>query len=463
MARAIWAKAIGREPEAMLKRLLAEAPLCGLSLDVLSEPVEDSAALLVFDPDDPGSLTAVQDVCREGRRQILGIAAGRAAEDGSADWRFLQAGLTDIWHAKGPSADLAADLCRRIKMRLERMTQLDAVLKSERVTRNLVGSSGVWTDALRRVAEAALFGTLPILLTGESGTGKELCARFVKSLSGDRSGGDLITVDCTTLNPELSGSELFGHDRGAFTGAVGMRRGAFALANRGVLFLDEIGELDRLLQVQLLRAIQEKRFKRVGSNEWVQSDFRLVCATNRDLAQEVADGSFRADLYHRIAGCTIRLPPLRDRRGDVLPLARHFLAACLGEEGAVEIEPSVATLLTEREYPGNVRELQQIVQRLALRYPGAGPVTPGMVPAELRPTHDCATEAPEACEFARAADGALAAHMSLKDIAREATDAAVRLALSRCDGNVSAAAKLLSVTPRALQLRQAQQSGSESH
>src|SRR4029450_8247587 len=160
------------------------------------------------------------------------------------------------------------------------------------------------------------FSQVSVLIVGESGTGKELIARLIHDLDQRRDKGDFVVVDCTTIVPELSGSELFGHERGAFTGAVGTREGAFALADGGTLFLDEVGELPLPLQGQLLRVVQARMYKRVGGNHWHRTEFRLVCATNRDLAREVERDAFRSDFYYRIANWPCRLPPLGERRGD---------------------------------------------------------------------------------------------------------------------------------------------------
>src|SRR6516162_7426096 len=159
---------------------------------------------------------------------------------------------------------------------------------------------------------------------GESGTGKEMLAQLIKELDFTARTANLTVVDCTTIVPELSGSEFFGHERGAFTGAINARDGAFALANGGILFLDEIGELPLPLQAQLLRVIQERSYKRVGGSTWHRTEFRLVCATNRNLLEMVTRGEFRADLFHRIASFICKLPPLRERIEDIIPLAEHF-------------------------------------------------------------------------------------------------------------------------------------------
>ena len=183
--------------------------------------------------------------------------------------------------------------------------------------------------------------------------------------------------------PSLSGGEFFGHEKGAFTGAGTARDGAFALADGGTLFLDEVGELRLDLQAELLRVLQERAYKRVGGSRWQTTDFRLVCATHRDLPRMVGTGEFRADLYHRLAANLVRLPRLGDRPGDVLPLARAFLTEQLG--AVPPFDRAVERFLHERAYPGNVRELRQLMARIAVRYCGEGPLTIGTVPVDDRP------------------------------------------------------------------------------
>ncbi|MGR0481519.1 MAG: sigma-54 factor interaction domain-containing protein [Candidatus Electronema sp. V4] len=194
----------------------------------------------------------------------------------------------------------------------------------------LVGGSACWQTKLRELVEAGRFTDFPVLLTGESGTGKELAARLIHELDQRAKKGAYVVVDCTTLTPELAGSELFGHEKGAFTGAAGRREGAFALADKGTLFLDEIGELPLPLQAQLLRVLQEYSYKRVGSNTWQQSEFRLLCATNRNLEEEVRQGRFRADLYPAAAA--------GERAEDILPLVRHFIRELRPDEAVPEMD-----------------------------------------------------------------------------------------------------------------------------
>jgi transcriptional regulator with GAF, ATPase, and Fis domain len=297
-----------------------------------------------------------------------------------------------------------------------------------------------------------------VLLLGESGTGKEVLAGLIHELDRRRGKRDLVVVDCTTVVPELSGSEFFGHERGAFTGAVGPREGAFALADGGTLFLDEVGELPGVLQAQLLRVVQERTFKRVGGNTWQHAEFRLVCATNRDLAEEVARGHFRRDLYHRIAGHFCRLPPLRERPEDVLALVERFLAESLPSGHPPELDASVREFLLTREYPGNVRDLQQLVRRISERHVGPGPITAGSIP----PDELSAGDGPGSWQdrwLRPAVHNGLETGATLDDIRRAAVEIAIELTIDREHGNLQRAAKRLGVTDRALQLRRAQRSG----
>jgi transcriptional regulator with GAF, ATPase, and Fis domain len=296
-----------------------------------------------------------------------------------------------------------------------------------------------------------------VLLTGESGTGKEILARLIHKVSchdlapGQRR--ELITVDCSTLVPELSGSELFGHERGAFTGAHASREGAFALADGATLFLDEVGELPLGLQAQLLRAIQEKTYKRIGANVWQKTNFRLVCATNRDLGALVRAGQFRLDLFHRIAAWVFRTLTIAERREDILPLARHFLRAVLPE--TTDIDPPVRDYLLNRSYAGNIRELRQLVQRIANRHAGRGPITAGDIPEEDRPQEDSLPHAWPDDRLERTIADAIALGVSLRDIGVATTTAAIRIAVRSEHGNLQRAAKRLGVTDRALQMRRA--------
>ena len=216
--------------------------------------------------------------------------------------------------------------------------------------------------ALVRTCERIAQSDATVLLTGETGTGKEVFARFIHEHSG-RSGRAIVPVNCGAIPETLLESELFGHVRGAFTGASQSRRGRIAAAEGGTLFLDEVAELPLALQVKLLRVLQERTYEPVGSTEPVPADFRLVAATNRDLAAEVAAGRFRRDLYYRLLVCPIEIPPLRARGGDAIRLFQHFWAL-RGERRA--LEPAVIETLQQYDWPGNVRELENLVERLSV-------------------------------------------------------------------------------------------------
>ncbi|QQX86351.1 sigma-54-dependent Fis family transcriptional regulator [Cupriavidus necator] len=339
-------------------------------------------------------------------------------------------------------------LLKELALRLTRLAELEEIVTSDWLRRRAVGESIAWRSTLRAVAEAGRLGRGACLLLGESGVGKELLARLVHDLDPSRRRGPFVVVDCTTLSPELSGSELFGHAKGAFTHAVTARDGAVALADCGTLFLDEIGELELPLQARLLRVIQERMYKRVGEDTWRRSDFRLTCATNRDLEAEVEAGRFRCDLYFRISQWTVRAPSLSERREDIPLLVRHFLSE---HDDAPRIMPEVMEQLMCRDYPGNVRELRNVVLRMAERQRGFGVLSTGSLD---RPSIPAAADELAAWTqmLALAVEGALDAGLGLKHIGQIAETIAVQAA-ERRTGSTNRAAELLQVTPRALQLR----------
>jgi transcriptional regulator with GAF, ATPase, and Fis domain len=227
----------------------------------------------------------------------------------------------------------------------------------------MIGSSRVMQELRQRIAQVAATDET-VLICGESGTGKELVARSIHALSR-RAAGPWVSLNCPVLSAQLTESELFGHRRGAFTGAEADRTGRFELANGGSILLDEVTEIDLSLQAKLLRVLQERTLERVGSSETVSVDVRVLATTNRDLAAEIAAGRFRADLYYRLAVVPIAVPPLRERAGDVLEFVDYFLhdAASRLQRGPFTLEPAARELLSEYEWPGNVRELQNIVTR----------------------------------------------------------------------------------------------------
>ena len=256
-------------------------------------------------------------------------------------------------------------------------------------TRGIVSASSVMKELLETASRAAN-SDATVLITGESGTGKELLARLIHR-SSPRSEGPMVTVNCAAIPPGLVESELFGHVKGAFTGAVRDRKGHFMTASRGTLFLDEIGELATDVQVKLLRAIQEKQVQPVGSEKTARADIRIIAATNMNLQEQIAAGAFREDLFYRLSVIPLFIPPLRERTEDIPALAAHFLKKCDAPAG-VKFSPDALAQLTAYHWPGNIREMQNLVERCVilrnrdviqasdLHLPGMAPDLPALDP-----------------------------------------------------------------------------------
>jgi transcriptional regulator with GAF, ATPase, and Fis domain len=421
----------------------------------------DSAAIGIFviQTFPPDSLRQIRALVE--RARIIVLLTPEIQLSIEAKWTLMAAGAVDVLDWPGVER-LSSSLLPRIA----RLTEIETIIDGAAIHKMVAGQSGAWRNLLRQAVEVAAFSEAGVLLTGETGTGKEQIARLIHSLDRRSPKAEFVVVDCTTLSRELSGSELFGHERGAFTGAVNARDGAIAQARHGTLFLDEIGELDLPLQAQLLRVIQERSFKRVGSNIWQRADFRLICATNRDLEEEVTERRFRPDLYYRIADRTLHLPPLRHRREDIPALIRHFWRMSADETEEPNFDPALEQLLLTREYPGNVRDLRRIAMALRVRHVGGGRVSLGALPEYAHPT-SLPPQGEQEDEFAPPSDGALSDDADfvkaieraisggacLKSIGRAASSVAIRTALKQESGNLQRAARRLGVTDRALQLR----------
>ncbi len=265
-------------------------------------------------------------------------------------------------------------------IRLGEGEALTLALHQEQTLGGLRGQSAVMRRLMAQVQRAAA-KDVPVLLVGESGTGKEVAARALHQL-GPRQAKPFVTVDCGALAPSLIASELFGHEKGAFTGAERQHAGAFEQADGGTLFLDEIGELDPALQASLLGVLERGRFKRVGGRSELAVDVRIVSATNRDLRAEVNAGTFRLDLYYRVAVVSLGVPALRDHAEDVPLLVEHFLREC-GHDGAVAEVVSAETLDSwlRHRWPGNVRELRNLVEA-TVAMGEAPPLHTGAVPSD---------------------------------------------------------------------------------
>ena len=449
MAISAWLRFLGPIPLNLRAQLTALLERTGITICPVTHQVHSLGIAIFERPDD-----AVLDELRELTRasMTLAVSVSREALDPAAMWRVLGAGAADllIWRT---SPVEAADAVSR----LQRWQMVQELIDSQSVRALVAGQSPPWRGMLRGVVEAARFTQASVLITGETGTGKEQIAHLIHELDDRKDRGEFVVLDCTTVSSELSGSEFFGHERGAFTGATNPRDGAFALAHKGTLFLDEVGELSLTLQAQLLRVVQERQYKRLGSNSWQRSEFRLVCATHRDLEAAMGDGSFRADLYYRIAGWRCTVPPLRERKEDILPLARFFLAHLDPCAGDLEMDEAVRDYLLTRDYPGNARDLRQVVTRVWQRHSGGGPITVGDVPEAERPSCLDQRRGWPDLGFESAIRGAVEMGIGLKEIGQSAADVATRVALEQEGGNLQRAAKRLGVTDRALQIRRANQ------
>jgi two-component system, NtrC family, response regulator AtoC len=320
----------------------------------------------------------------------------------------------------------------------------------------IIGQSPGLTDlysVLERVADTPT----TVLITGESGTGKELVARALHDHSA-RNGKPFIKVNCAAIPKELIESELFGYERGAFTGAVSSKPGRFELANGGTLFLDEIGEIPVEMQVKLMRALQESEFERVGGIKTIRVDVRLVAATNRDLKKLISQGAFREDLFYRLNVVSIRLPALRERTSDIPLLVDHFLAKFNDrlKKHVIGVEGESMDLLCTYGWPGNIRELENVMERSVLFCDGQKLKVEDL-PGELRGGSDTLGSS----EPPRAGDGAADIPLSYEGGLKEHVKVAmnrlerdlVSRALKQTNGNVTHAARLLKISRKGLQLK----------
>ena len=349
---------------------------CSVMVTDLKMPGKDGFALMEEAKTQWKNLRTVV-ITGHGEKEI----AVSALRKGASDYLEKPFDLDELTHAVRRCLKESAlerengDLISRLEARVERVEgkpedKVWFVSKDPSMEK-----ANEWISVLRREAMRGDAEEPAVLILGESGTGKEGIARMVHA--GSRRGkGPWVAVNCANFNEQLLESELFGHERGAFTGANALKRGLFELAKGGTLFLDELGETDVKLQAKLLRVLQEKVFRRVGGTQDIDTDVRVIAATNVNLEAKVKDGKFREDLYHRISRVVVTVPPLRERKGDVLPMAKQFIERAFTSRGKAfqGFTPEAETAMTNYTWPGNVRELLNVVERAALIHTAAGPV-----------------------------------------------------------------------------------------
>jgi DNA-binding NtrC family response regulator len=287
---------------------------------------------------------------------------------------------------------------------------------------------------LKHVLETVVRSSSTILITGETGTGKEVVARAIHHNS-PRKANRFVALNCSAIPETLLEAELFGHVRGAFTGAVGARQGRFEQAHKGTLFLDEVGTMSNALQMKLLRALQEREFERVGDSQTIKVDVRVIAATNSDLARMVAEGSFREDLYYRLHVIPIQLPPLRDRRDDIPVLVKHFLEK-FSPESSMQVSQVAMRALMAYHWPGNVRQLENAIERAVALSAGRREIDSADLPAEVQMIPQAA-----ATPIVDFPDDGLDLPAYLAAIERDL----IRRSLDRTSGNRNRAAELLRI------------------
>jgi DNA-binding NtrC family response regulator len=364
--------------------------------------------------------------------------------------KALKKGAYDFFEKPVGAEELIATVSRTIQYRavvLERDRYADKVLLlSSKEAKQwginaFVGKSQCMREIIKQIMKLHRATIVNVLIRGESGTGKELVARAIH-YGGPRSDKPFVPINCAAVPAELVESTLFGHVRGAFTGAVSDRPGAFVQANGGTLFLDEIGDMPAMMQAKLLRVIEDGLVVPVGGSKEVRVDVHVVAATNADLAQRVADGDFRQDLFFRIAGYTLSLPPLRERRADIPLLANHFVETLASEAGIPRPEIGVETMaaLSQHDFPGNVRELRNLIGHALVECEG---LEIGPDHLQFSPLYDSLAGDDGTAHHASAASGLLTEELPLNLAEVEAI--IIRKALALADGNMSKAARKLGI------------------
>jgi transcriptional regulator with GAF, ATPase, and Fis domain len=415
------AEAALRESEERFRVALKNSPISVYSLDrdlrytwmynpQLPLPVSEQlgkTAYDLFDPEEAARITEIRRRVLEtgvgARDEIQATVGGRKHHFDTTIEPLLDAagaviGLT------GASMDVTelretTEALREAKKKLtEEKLYLDQEINTELGFGDIIGQSKALEAVMENVGKVAA-SDATVLLLGETGTGKELVARAVHWLS-PRSNRSFIKLNCAAIPTGLLESELFGHEKGAFTGAVSKKIGRIELADKGTLFLDEIGEIELALQPKLLRVLQDQEFERLGGTQTLKVDFRLIAATNRDLAEAVREGEFRSDLFYRLNVFPVRVPPLRERREDIRPLVEHFVQKCARRmnKSITSIPKETMDALMAWEWPGNVRELENFVERSVILTQGSVLASPLSELQPITPERTIVDETLEATE-----------------------------------------------------------------
>jgi DNA-binding NtrC family response regulator len=430
----------------VLREARYDVATCASASEALGKLLGERFDVVVTDFQMPG-MNGLEFICEIERRrmdvQVLMITAHgsvtsavEAMRHGAFDYIEKPFDVVELERSVALACD--AGIARRTDNSVRPIAAKDG---QDCASYGLIGSSTVMQRLRERIVQIAATNET-VLVCGESGTGKELVARAIHAQSR-RASGPLVSLNCPALSAQLTESELFGHKRGAFTGADADRTGRFEAADSGSILLDEVTEIDLALQAKLLRVLQERSFERVGASETISVDVRVIATTNRDLLAEVSAGRFREDLYFRLAVVPVVLPPLRERGNDVLELVEHFLEQASVKLGRkrVEVDATARELMCNYTWPGNVRELQNIVTRACVLNQGT-PITA----AELRPwlrQEEMRSEERGATEERTSLD---ADEITLDEMERRLIVAT----LKRCDGHRAKAAEKLGIGLRTL-------------
>ncbi len=440
-------KVLFADDESSLRELMeCELPLMGHRVvccedgqQALQALQREHFDLLIVDLDMPrvGGMEVVREVPRIAPETDVVILTGKGTMESAIE--ALRLGVFDFLTKPCGLAELEAVLLR-VAERRHLTQQVQAArrrLHALEGSPQLIGDSPAMQRIRELIAQVAPSAST-VLIRGETGTGKELVARALHAQS-PRASRPFVAVNCAALPEQLIESELFGHCKGAFTGAETHRQGLFETADGGTLFLDEIGELPKAMQAKLLRVLESGEVRRIGENKTFQVDVRILCATHRNLEEMVAQGEFRQDLLYRINTFEIYIPPLRERKEDIVPLARHLLARVRprGTQNQEAFTPEAEALLVQYDWPGNVRELANAVEHAAILCP-EGPIRPEHLPQKCFQPSGHSPHSPSLTQ--------LPAGMSLRDLEM----LAIHQALERHGGNKSKAAQELGISLKTL-------------